>query len=213
MTDEIPNSLFLFAPGAGAPSSHPWMQQWTKRLGTIGSVVVFDYPYMRENRKRPDPLPQLIAAHRQALAEAREKIRDHKSDVSTILIGKSMGGRIECHVALKEEVDALICLGYPLCAMGDRTKLRDEVLRSLRTPILFAQGTRDPLCPLDLLERVRAKMTAPNLLHIVEGGDHSLRVTKQQLLAAGETQDDVDLRILEAISKFVQNVTLKRTFP
>ncbi len=189
------------------------MQQWTKRLATIGSVVVVDYPYMRENRKRPDPLPQLIATHRQTLAEAREKIRDHKSDVSTILIGKSMGGRIGCHVASKEEVDALVCLGYPLCAMGDRTKLRDEVLRSLRTPILFAQGTRDPLCPLDLLERVRAKMRAPNLLHIVEGGDHSLRVTKQQLLAAGETQDDVDLRILEAISKFVQNVTLKRTFP
>ena len=213
MTGEMPRPLFLFAPGAGAPSSHPWMQQWTKRLATIGSVVVFDYPYMRENRKRPDPLPQLIAAHRQALAEAREKIRDHKSDVSTILIGKSMGGRIECHVALKEEVDALVCLGYPLCAMGDRTKLRDEVLRSLRTPILFAQGTRDPLCPLDLLERVRAKMSAPNLLHIVEGGDHSLRVTKRQLLASGETQDDVDLRILEAIRKFVQNVTLKRTFP
>jgi predicted alpha/beta-hydrolase family hydrolase len=213
MTGEMPRPLFLFAPGAGAPSSHPWMQQWTKRLATIGSVVVFDYPYMRENRKRPDPLPQLIATHRQALAEAREKIRDHKSDVSTILIGKSMGGRIGCHVASKEEVDALVCLGYPLCAMGDRTKLRDEVLRSLRTPILFAQGTRDPLCPLDLLERVRAKMGAPNLLHIVEGGDHSLRVTKQQLLAAGETQDDVDLRILEAISKFVQNVTLKRTFP
>jgi predicted alpha/beta-hydrolase family hydrolase len=213
MTDEMPRPLFLFAPGAGAPSSHPWMQQWRKRLATIGPVVVFDYPYMRENRKRPDPLPQLIATHREALAEAREKIRERRSDVTTILIGKSMGGRIGCHLALEGEVDALVCLGYPLCAMGNRTKLRDEVLRSLRTPILFAQGTRDPLCPLDLLERVRAKMEAPNLLHIVEGGDHSLRVTKQQLLVAGETQDDVDLRILEAIRKFVQNVTLKRTFP
>jgi predicted alpha/beta-hydrolase family hydrolase len=213
MTDEMPRPLFLFAPGAGAPSSHPWMQQWRKRLATIGPVVVFDYPYMRENRKRPDPLPQLIATHREALAEAREKIRERRSDVTTILIGKSMGGRIGCHLALEGEVDALVCLGYPLCAMGNRTKLRDEVLRSLRTPILFAQGTRDPLCPLDLLERVRAKMEAPNLLHIVEGGDHSLRVTKQQLLVAGETQDDVDLRILEAIRKFVQNLTLKRTFP
>jgi predicted alpha/beta-hydrolase family hydrolase len=213
MTDEIPRSLFLFAPGAGAPSSHPWMQQWTKRLATIGPVVVFDYPYMRENRKRPDRLPKLIAAHRQALAKAREKMRDHKSDFSTILIGKSMGGRIGCHVASEEKVDALVCLGYPLCAMGDRTKLRDEVLRSLRRAILFVQGTRDPLCPLDLLERVRTEMEAPNLLHIVQAGDHSLRVTKQQLQAAGETQDDVDLRILEAIRKFVLNVTLKRTFP
>ena len=69
-----------------------------------------------------------------------------------------MGGRIGCHVALEEKVAALICLGYPLCAMGDRTKLRDQVLRDLRTPILFGQGTRDSLCPLDLLERVRSEM-------------------------------------------------------
>jgi predicted alpha/beta-hydrolase family hydrolase len=212
MFDGEPGPLFLFAPGAGAPSSHPWMQQWKRRLATIGSVMVFNYPYMRENRKRPDPLPRLIAAHQQALAEAREKIRNRKSDVSMVLIGKSMGGRIGCYVALKEEVNALVCLGYPLCAMGDRTRLRDEVLRSLATPILFVQGTRDPLCPLDLLERVRTKMSAPNLLYIVEDADHSLQVTKQQLLGAGETQNDVDLRILEAIRKFVQNVTLKRTF-
>ena len=92
----------------------------------------------------------------------------------TFLIGKSMGGRIGCHVSLEEKVDGLVCLGYPLCAMGDRTKLRDEVLRALTTPILFVQGTRDALCPLDLLERVRADMKAPNFLHVVEGGDHSL---------------------------------------
>ena len=190
--------FFLFAPGAGAPSSHPWMQRWKDRLSAIGRVVVFDYPYMRENRKRPDRLPQLVAAHRQALADARQP-----TDGPTILIGKSMGGRIGCHVALEEKVDALICLGYPLCAMGDQTKLRDEVLRALRTPILFVQGTRDALCPLELLERVRTEMKAPNHLHLVEGGDHSLQVTKRQLQAASETQDDVDRRILDAIAKFI----------
>ncbi len=114
-----------------------------------------------------------------------------------------MGGRIGCHVALEEKVDGLICLGYPLCAMGDRTKLRDQVLRDLTTPILFVQGTRDSLCPLDLLESVRKQMKAPNVLHVVEGGDHSLRVTKTQLRAANETQDDVDLRIVAAIQKFI----------
>ena len=76
--------------------------------------------------------------------------------------------------------------------MGDRTKLRDEVLRALTTPILFVQGTRDSLCPLDLLERVRAEMKTGNFLHVVEGGDHSLRVPKRQLQAIGETQEEVD---------------------
>jgi predicted alpha/beta-hydrolase family hydrolase len=195
------NSFFLFAPGAGAPSSHPWMQRWKIRLANIGDVQVFDYDYMREGRKRPDRLPQLIAAHRRALAEA--SCARGSTDTRAFLIGKSMGGRVGCHVSLEEKVGGLVCLGYPLCAMGDRSKLRDTVLRALTTPILFVQGTRDSLCPLDLLEQVRAEMTAPNYLHVVEGGDHSLLVTKRALQAASETQEDVDLRVATAIARFV----------
>jgi predicted alpha/beta-hydrolase family hydrolase len=196
--------LFLFAPGAGAPSSHPWMQNWKQRLSGIGDVETFDYEYMREGRKRPDPLPKLIAAHREALAKVREKHRSAR----TFLIGKSMGGRVGCHVSLEEKVDGLICLGYPLCAMGDRSKLRDEVLRALTTPILCVQGTRDSLCPLDLLERVRGEMKAPNFLHAVEGGDHSLRVPKRQLQGTSETQEDIDQQVLKAIGKFVDQLPL-----
>lgn len=190
--------LFLFAPGAGGPSSHPWMQRWKTRLAAIGRVETFDYDYMREGRKRPDPLVQLIAAYRAALTHAKET-----PDQPTFLIGKSMGGRVGCHVALEEKVNGVICLGYPLCGGGDPSKLRDRVLRELQTPILFVQGTRDSLCPLDLLEKARINMTAPNFLHLVEGGDHSLLVTKRQLLAVGETQDDVDLRISNAIKAFI----------
>jgi predicted alpha/beta-hydrolase family hydrolase len=195
--------LLLFAPGAGAPSSHPWIQDWKKRLSGIGAVETLDYDYMREGRKRPDPLPQMIAAHRKALQRARERHRGKP----TILIGKSMGGRVGCHVSLEEKVDGLVCLGYPLCAMGDRTKLRDQVLRALTTPILFVQGTRDSLCPLDLLERVCAEMTAPSVLHLVEGGDHSLRVPKRELERVSETQSDIDQKILKAIAAFVDELS------
>jgi len=193
--------FFLFAPGAGAPSSHYWMQRWKAHLETIGQIQLFDYAYMREGRRRPDPLPRLIDAHRQALARAREK-----TTAPAILVGKSMGGRVGCHVALNEKVDGLVCLGYPLCGGGDRTKLRDKVLRELATPILFVQGTRDPLCPLDLLEPIRSQMSAPNFLHTVEGGDHSFLVSKRQLQASGETQDDIDQQILKAITAFIQRL-------
>ena len=192
----IVKPFFLFAPGAGAPSSHPWMRRWKESLTQIGDVETLDYDYMREGRKRPDRLPQLISAHRAALAAARTK-----TSGPIILIGKSMGGRVGCHVALEEKVDGVVCMGYPLCAMGDRSKLRDQVLRDLHTPILFVQGTRDPLCPLDLLESVRKEMSAPNVLHVVEGGDHSLIVRKKDL--GSEMQEDVDQRIAKAISDFV----------
>jgi uncharacterized protein len=189
--------FFVFAPGAGAPSSSGWMQRWKKQLCEIGEVETFDYDYTCEGRKRPDKLPQLIAAHRTALSQARAK-----TSAPIFLIGKSMGGRIGCHVSVEEKVSGLICLGYPLCAMGDRTKLRDQVLIDLRTPILFVQGTRDTLCPLGLLESVRAKMTALNFLHVVEGGDHSLLVRKKDL--GEQTQDDVDQGIAKAIRSFVE---------
>ena len=73
----------------------------------------------------------------------------------------------------------------------------------LKTPILFVQGTRDSLCPLDLLEDVRKRMGAPSTLHIVEGGDHSLIVGKAALKALGRSQDQVDDGILTAIVRFL----------
>jgi predicted alpha/beta-hydrolase family hydrolase len=191
-------SVFLFAPGAGAPSSHPWMRRWTTRLETIGVVSTLDYPYMIERRKRPDPLPKLIAAHREALERVQQA---HNGPV--VLIGKSMGGRVGCHLALETKVACVICLGYPLCGGGDPTRLRDKVLLELTRPILFVQGSRDSLCPLNLLQNVRNQMKTPNELYVVAGGDHSLVVTKGQLKASGLTQDEVDEDILKIIRQFV----------
>ena len=90
-----------------------------------------------------------------------------------------MGGRVGCHVALEEKVAGVICLGYPLQS-GATGAMRDEVLLALRTPILFVQGSRDALCPLDKLAAVRARMTAPSTLLVVEGGNHSLEVSAAQ---------------------------------
>ncbi|MCC6620152.1 MAG: alpha/beta fold hydrolase [Deltaproteobacteria bacterium] len=162
--------LVLFAPGAGAPSTSPWMRAWAERLGAHGRVVTFDYPYMIAGRRLPDKLPVLVAAHRAALDAARGDA------TRVVLAGKSMGSRVGCHLAEQPgvEVAALVCFGYPL--RSPTGTLRDEVLLSLATPILFVQGDRDPLCPLELLADVRARMTAPSVLHVVPGGDHGLAV-------------------------------------
>jgi uncharacterized protein len=194
--------LILFAPGAGAPSTSPWMKAWQKRLSELGTTVPFDYPYMREGRKAPDPLPKLIAAHREAASKA---LAAHGGDL--VLAGKSMGSRIGCHASLEDlNVRALVCFGYPLQGAGKKRAIRDEVLMRLSTPILFVQGTRDPLCPLELLESVRAKMQAPSTLHVVTGGDHSLTVSATALKAASETQADSDARVLAAVRAFLESL-------
>jgi predicted alpha/beta-hydrolase family hydrolase len=195
-----PGPAFLLAPGAGAPSSHPRMRTFARMLGTIGLVQPFDYPYALEGRSRPDPLPKVIAAHRAALAQLRVK-----HDGPIVLAGKSMGGRVGCHVALVDPVAAVICFGYPLCAAGDRSKLRDQVLLELEKPTMFVQGARDPLCPLDLLEAVRKRMRAPSTLYVVEGGDHSLMVAKTALKALGSSQEQMDDGVLTAIARFLKD--------
>jgi len=232
MTPVAARPFFLFAHGAGAPSSSAWMVAWRDRLATLGDVVTFDYPYMRAGRKTPDKLPALIAAHREALAGARARATG-----PLYLIGKSMGGRVGCHVALEETVAGVVCLGYPLQS-GSSGAMRDEVLLALRTPILFVQGSRDALCPLDTLAAVRARMTAPSTLLVVEGGNHSLAVPARRAglplpirkvaahrasgaerleesagarKTSGGTQADSDARVLEAIRTFVESAAPSST--
>jgi predicted alpha/beta-hydrolase family hydrolase len=177
------------------------MQGWAKRLARCGSVRSFDYPYQLAGRRSPDRHPLLVAAHREAYERARQT---HAGPV--VLAGKSMGSRIGCHVAneVAEKPHALVCFGYPL--VGQNGKLRDEVLRALTTPVLFVQGTRDPLCPLPKLEALLPELVAPHALHVVDGGDHSLSVAKLSLRARSETQEQVDERIVEVVARFLNEL-------
>jgi uncharacterized protein len=198
--------LLLFAPGAGASSSSAWMVAWKERLAALGRVVPFDYPYQRSGKKSPDRPAVLVSSHRAELARLRA---EHAGPI--VAIGKSMGGRIGCHVAVElaqagipevERAAALVCLGYPLVSPAGA--VRDQVLLELMTPVLFVQGSRDAMCPLDRLAAVRERMRAQTELFVVEGGDHSLAVQKGVLKQRGLTQADVDAGIFSAIQAFVE---------
>jgi predicted alpha/beta-hydrolase family hydrolase len=210
--------LFLFAPGAGAGIDSAWMKLWRERLATLGMVEAFDYPYRLAGRKSPDRTPVLIAAHRAAWQAALTKHGGHNGNDANdandanrpvFFIGKSMGSRMGCHLAVEEPsaCRGLICLGYPL--RGQNGKLRDEVLRALKRPVLFLQGTRDPLCPLAELQALLAELPVPHELLIVEGGNHSLEVPHPRQ-KKGEPRRDLqgesDARVLSAIATFVARV-------
>ena len=156
------------------------MQRYRELLGELGQVRSFDYPYMRDGARRaPDKLELLVSAHR--IEVEAERIANPAQKL--VLAGKSMGGRVGCHV-------------------GQNGRLRDEVLLRLKTPVLFVQGTRDTLCALPELERVRKQMTAPSELLVVAGGDHSLEVTKTALKAGATSQAEVELGIRAGIARF-----------
>ncbi len=192
--------LILLAPGAGAPSTSAWMERWDALLSSVGDVVRFDYDYMREGRKAPDRLPKLITRHRAALEEA---LAGHSGPV--VLAGKSMGGRVGCHLATQPgvHVDALVCLGYPLKGAGKNAAIRDQVLIALETPVIFCQGSKDAMGPLDLFAVVRESMRAPSELFAVDGGNHSLELGKRFQKEHEITQGESDAAILDAIASFL----------
>lgn len=189
----------LLAPGAGKPSSSAWMEAWADRLQSLGQVVAFDHPYQVAGRKRPDRMPTLVA-------HARGQWEQVQARGPVVFVGKSMGARVGCHLSLEVPLHAVIAMGYPLAGGGDRSKLRDAVLRELTTPILFVQGTRDRLAPLDLFDEVAAGLTTRHRRHVVPTGDHSLLVTKTHTKQTGRTQADEDADVLSAMRTFLADL-------
>lgn len=115
-----------------------------------------------------------------------------------------MGGRMSCHLALTETVSGVLCFGYPLVGMGSAGKIRDQVLIDLKVPACFIQGTRDKLCPLDLMEATLKQRTAPSTLHIVESGDHSLEPTKTYLKQNSLQVTDLEAASIAIVAEFLQ---------
>ena len=92
---------------------------------------------------------------------------------ATVIGGKSMGGRIASMVADDVGARGLVCLGYPFHPPGDSSRLRTSHLKTLRTPALIVQGTRDAFgSPVE----IASYGLAPSIRVVfIEEGDHSFR--------------------------------------
>jgi predicted alpha/beta-hydrolase family hydrolase len=179
----------LLAHGAGAGQRHPFMAGLRARLADTGlGTMTFDYPYVEAGRRAPDRLPRLLACHEAALG----RISDRFDRV--VVAGKSMGGRVGGHlVAGGAGADRLVFLGYPLVPMG-KTEARDTGhLGGIDVPMLFIQGERDRLAPLESIEPVVERLGAE--LEIIPEGDHSYRVPKRTGLDPEDVLDLVAARI------------------
>jgi predicted alpha/beta-hydrolase family hydrolase len=111
----------------------------------------------------------LLAAHRAA--------RDYLSEIvgrPVVLAGRSMGGRMGTYLAAAgEPALGLVLYAYPLHPPGKPDKLRVDHLASIRAPMLFFQGTNDPLSRMDLFEKYVRPLTMATI-EILEGAGHSL---------------------------------------
>ncbi len=93
-----------------------------------------------------------------------------------------MGGRIATQVAAADAglpLTGLVLLGYPLHPPGRPDQRRDAHLPSVKRPMLFVQGSRDTFgTPAELDPILRALSPTPTL-HVVDGGDHSFKLSRK----------------------------------
>lgn len=178
----------ILAHGAGNDMTAPLLASFAEGLARAGHPVLrFNFPYSDHGRKAPDR-PEVLMDAWQAAYKSFEEIMGPKM-MSIAAAGKSLGGRMASMMVADRtlEVDGLIFLGYPLHPMDNKEKLRDAHLYRIKIPMLFFEGTRDPLCDLGKLDPVLKKLQAPWELFTIEGGDHSFHVPK----SLGLTEEEV----------------------
>ncbi|MBS3939622.1 MAG: dienelactone hydrolase [Actinobacteria bacterium] len=187
--DDISGPPVLLTHGAGGDLDAEGLVALGDVIAGLGSVVVrANLPY-REGGRRGAPRAESSVAPFVSLwqsADALLRERDLvRAGTPWVLGGKSYGGRVASLALADDPADGsarpaaagLLFYGYPLHPPGKPEKLRVAHWPRIGVPCLFLQGDRDPFSTGDLLEQHLTKLPRRATLEIVQGGDHSLRVT------------------------------------
>jgi uncharacterized protein len=187
----------ILAHGAGAGQRSAFMVSFARGIAALGvDVITFDFPYITQKRRVPDRGPVLETCYRAVIETAH---KDIPSARQTLFIGgKSMGGRIATQVAAGDRelpVIGLVLLGYPLHPPGRPTVLRAAHLPAVGRPMLFVQGSKDNFGTPSELTSILDELSPPPTVHVVAGGDHSLKVSRD-LQKQAAVYDDVQQTIV-----------------
>ena len=194
--------LYVLAHGAGAGMRHPFLETISQRLAEREIATLrYQFPYMEQRARRPDPPPVAAAAVRAAVMEAARAA----PGLPLLAGGKSFGGRMTSTAQAGEPlpgVRGLVFLGFPLHPPGRPGNERAEHLTQVQIPMLFLQGTRDDFADLKLLRPVVKRLGTRATLHLVDGGDHSFKVLKK----SGRTEADVMTELVRAIVEWTDGI-------
>ena len=187
-------ALYVFAHGAGAGMEHAFMAAFSSELAARGiGTLRFNFPYLDQGSRRPDPPALCHATIRAAVALARRRWPRLK----IIAGGKSFGGRMTSQAQADEPlvgVSGLAFVGFPLHPPTQPSTKRADHLKDVQVPMLFLQGTRDDLADLKKLKPVIRKLGKRATLKLCQEADHGFHVLKR----SGRTNDEVMSELADA---------------
>jgi predicted alpha/beta-hydrolase family hydrolase len=156
--------------------SHPFMNAIASGLDEVGIATLrYQFPYMENRSRRPDP-PALC--HATVAAAVTEAARVW-TDLPLIAGGRSFGGRMTSQAQAKSPLPGVLglaFLGFPLHPAKRPSAERAQHLFDIQLPLLFLQGTRDELAELSLLQRLGEQLGTNATLQLTEDANHSFQV-------------------------------------
>ncbi len=190
-------ACYVLAHGAGAGMTHPFMASIADGLAERGIATLrYQFPYMEQGTKRPDPPALAQATVRAAVVEAG------RLSLPLVAGGKSFGGRMTSQAqaaAPLPGVHGLAFLGFPLHPAGRPSDERGAHLSDVQVPMLFLQGTRDALADPEKLRPLVARLGARATLHLFEHADHSFHVPAR----SGRKDADVRREMLDVFAAWI----------
>ncbi|HEV2493749.1 MAG TPA: alpha/beta family hydrolase [Terriglobia bacterium] len=194
--------LLVLAHGAGAGMTHPFMEKLAGELAGVDVATLrYQFPYIEERRRIPDP-PAVLTA---TVAAAVRAASAAAPGLPLLAGGKSMGGRMTSQAAaqnLLDEVRGLVLFGFPLHPPNRPGTKRADHLAKVPMPMLFLQGTRDTLADLKLLSPICAQLGSRATLHIIENADHSFHVPKK----SGRSDSEVLRELVETTASWAEGI-------
>jgi predicted alpha/beta-hydrolase family hydrolase len=194
-------ACFVLAHGAGTGMTHPFLEAVADGLAERGVATLrYQFPFMEQGSRRPDPPKLAHATVRAAVAEAGRLA----PDLPLIAGGKSFGGRMTSQAQAASplpRVWGLTFLAFPLHPAGKPSSERAQHLFEIDMPMLFLQGTRDALADVQHLTAVFEGLGGRASLRLIEDADHSFHVP------ARSRRTDADLRgeILDALASWIDS--------
>jgi predicted alpha/beta-hydrolase family hydrolase len=179
--------------------THPFMASIADGLAERGIATLrYQFLYMEQRSKRPDPPKLAHAAVRAAVLEATRRL----PELPLFAGGKSFGGRMTSQAQAASPlsgVRGLVFLGFPLHPPGKPSNERAKHLFDVRVPMLFLQGTRDELADLQLLEPLCRELGARATLRLFQDADHSFHVPAR----SGRKDSEVRVELLDAMAEWM----------
>jgi predicted alpha/beta-hydrolase family hydrolase len=197
-----PRICYAMAHGAGAGMAHPFMASVAAALAERGIATLrYQFPYMEQGGRRPDPPALAQATVRAAVARAAELM----PGLPLIAGGKSFGGRMTSQAqaaAPLAGVRGLAFLGFPLHPAGKPSDGRAKHLLDVKVPMLFLQGTCDALADTALLRPMVAGLGKRATLSLFDDADHSFHVPAR----SGRKDADVLREMMDAFAAWAERI-------